>query len=75
MVLRSLQGHLQLPGKHVCFYFLCYRTVTTTGLGLGTWRLSVWSAWKSSGSIEERVSDIGNHSGRAQLARLHKGLQ
>lgn len=34
------------------------------GLGLGTCRLSVWSAWKSSGSIEERAGDIENHSGR-----------
>lgn len=69
--MRYLQGHLQLPGKHMCgngkercFYFLCYRTVTTMGLGLGTWRLSVCSAQKSSGSIEESAGDIGNHSGR-----------
>lgn len=34
------------------------------GLGLGTWRLSVCSAQKSSGSIEESAGDIGNHSGR-----------
>lgn len=63
MVLRSLQGISSFPpppstcgdSKERYFYFLCYRTGTTMGLGLHVEAECLeHGRGKSSGSIEER---------------------
>lgn len=79
MVLRSLQGTSSPPppstcgnSKERCFYFLCYRTGTTKGLGLHV-EAECLERRRVPGSIEERAGDTGTCGGRHNWQGCTKG--